>query len=249
MGVPIIYDKDLPQVPAIAVAENGSCNQVQMYGLRVELTPFETICRVRIPYAELYQRRFRALDRAKDRLIEGMQLREDLIIFSALATASAVSNTAVTVTGALSRDGLAKAVAQIEQNRLVAGSILMTAFGTMGIRRFQYQELDQVGMQMVRESGYLGSIWGIDFYVTDQLANGQLYVMATPKFNAWLALRKEADIIPAENLACALVTMHIMTQLIRLTSQEIETIPSQAPEQISSVEGVETKDCKSDLTV
>jgi hypothetical protein len=199
LGVPIIYDRDLPAVPAIKVALQGSCNQAMMYGTRIDLTAntFETICRTRVPYSELYTRRFRVLDRTKDRIIEGMQKREDLIIFSAMA-AAATYNTAVTDTGALSKSGLAMAASQVEKNRLVVGSILMTAFGVSGIRRFQYLNLDQVGMQIIRESGYLGQMWGADFYVTDQLSNGQAYLMSTPKFNAWMPIRKDTDIIPAE---------------------------------------------------
>lgn len=198
-GVPIIYDRDLPAVPAIRVGRYGSCNQVQMRGIRIELEPFETVCRTRIPYSELYTRRFRALDRTKDRIIEGMQLREDLIIFSAIATAAAVTNTAVVETGALTRAGMARAFAQIERHRLVVGSVLMTAFGISGIRRFQFQTLDQVGMQIVRETGYLGQYWGADIYVTDQLNDGQAYALGTPKFNAWLPIRKDMDIIPADD--------------------------------------------------
>jgi len=54
-------------------------------------------------------------------------------------------------------------------------------------------------MQIVRETGYLGQYWGADIYVTDQLSDGQAYVLGTPKFNAWLPIRKDMDIIPADS--------------------------------------------------
>lgn len=207
-GVPLIFDRDLISgsfVPATKIGQFSTTRMVEMRGTRVELTPFEIASRPKIPYAELYNRRFRALDRAKDRLIEGMELREDLIGFGLLDAAftagTALANGPVlqTTAGPLDRDPLAKAFTQLEKNRLVAASVLMSPFGTQGIRRLDFQNLDQVGMQEVRETGYLGSMWGADFYVSDQVTAGTVYVLAHPKFLAWMPIRKDIDVIPADD--------------------------------------------------
>lgn len=198
-GVPLIYDKDLPQVPAVKIGRYGSARMVEMTGRRVELEPFEIAARPKIPYRELYIRRFRALDRAKDRLIEGMELREDLIGFGALETAANLVNDVMTGTTYMDRDFLARAFTEVEKHRLVVSAVLMSPFGTQGLRRWQFQNLDQVGMQEVRESGYLGSNWGADFYVSDQVPDNTLYVLATPKFLGWMPIRKDVDVIPADD--------------------------------------------------
>lgn len=198
-GVPLIYDKDLPQAPAVKVGKFGTPGMIEMAGQRVELEPFEIASRVKVPYSELYNRRFRALDRAKDRLIEGMELREDLIGFGLLEAASGLSNTPVTTTGQFDRDLMAKAFAQIEKNRLPVGAVLMSPFAVEGIRRFQYQNLDQVGMQEVRETGFLGTFWGADFYVSDQVPYNTAYALTTPKYLAWMPIRKDVDVIPADD--------------------------------------------------
>lgn len=209
-GIPLIFDRDLPQVPCVKVAQGGTVNSVEMYAERVEVQDFEIAGRPKIPYRELYVRRFRALDRAKDRLIEGMQLREDLIglsLFSAAVTANASLSASfnpptpinVEGTSGLSKDALRMGFAEIEDNRLIVGSVLMSAFGTSGIRGWQFAELDQVGMQEVRESGYLGQVWGADFFVTDQLADGLAYTLAQDKFLGWWPIRKDTDVIPADD--------------------------------------------------
>lgn len=212
-GVPMIFDRDLPLVPAVKVGANGSSRIVEMTGARTELDAFEIVARPQIPYKELYTRRFRALDRAKDRLIEGMELREDLIGFALMDTAFAagVASTQVTngpipqiaqsTAGPLDRDPLAKTFTQVEKNRLVVNSVLMSPFGTQGIRRLDFQSLDQVGMQEVRETGYLGSIWGADFYVSDQVPAGSAYCITSPKFFAWMPVRKDCDVIPSDSPA------------------------------------------------
>lgn len=205
-GIPLIFDRDLPQVPCVKVGAGGTVNIVEMLAERVEVQDFEIAGRPKIPYRELYVRRFRALDRAKDRLIEGMQLREDLIGFglfasaAAACTALACAPTAVTnSTYGLDRNGLAVAFAGIESNRLVVQSVLMSAYGTAGIRRWEFEDLDQVGMQEVRETGYLGRMWGADFYISDQIPTGTSYILAQDKFLGWMPIRKDVDIIPADD--------------------------------------------------
>lgn len=198
-GVPLIYDKDQPLAPAVKVGKFGTPRMIEMVGKRVELQPFEIAARVKIPYSELYNRRYRALDRAKDRLIEGMELREDLIGYGLFETASTLVNTPVATAGVFDRDLMARGFNQIERNRLAVGAVLMSTAAVMGIRRLTFQDLDQVGMQEVRETGYLGSYWGADFYVTDQIPQGTAYALTTPKYLAWLPIRKDVEVIPADD--------------------------------------------------
>jgi len=198
-GVPLIFDKDLPQVPAVKVGKGGSPRMIEMRGKRVELVAFEIAARVKVPYEELFTRRYRALDRAKDRLVEGIELREDLIGFGLIETASTLVNTPVITGGPFDRDLLAKMFTPIENNRLPVASVLMSPYATQGIRRLDFQNLDQVGMQEVRETGYLGNYWGADFYVSDQIPSGTAYTMASPKFFGWMPIRKDTDIIPADD--------------------------------------------------
>jgi len=198
-GVPLIYDKDLPEVPALKIGRGGSVRMVEEKGDRVTLEPFEIAARPKVPYAELYNRRFRALDRCKDRLIEGMELAEDLIGFGLIDTASTLVNTAISSGTSMDRDHLAMTFTEIEKHRLVVGAILMSPYGTQGLRRWVFTELDQPGMQEVRESGYLGSMWGADFYVSDQITAGSVYALTTPKFLGWMPIRKDVDVIPADD--------------------------------------------------
>ena len=199
-GVPMIYDRDFPDVPAVKVGVHGSASMIEMIAQRVELEPFEIMARPKVPYRELFNRRFRALDRAKDKLIMGMELREDLIGFSLLATAwAAGGNAGVTVAGALTKAALADAFAQIERWRLPVAQVLMSAYGTRDIRSWEWTVLDQLALQEIRETGYLGNLWGADFYVSDQVANGTMYIMTTPKFLAWMPFRRDTQVIPADD--------------------------------------------------
>jgi hypothetical protein len=204
-GIPLIFDRDLPDVPAVRTGMNGSVNVVEMVAERVEVEDFEIAARPKIPYRELYVRRFRALDRAKDRLIEGMELREDLIAFSQMETAFQAGVTAGTNVEVINgvagfdREGLALTFNQVEKNRLPVASVLMSTYGTSGVRRWQWANMDQVGLQEVRETGYLGNIWGSDFFVSTEFTSGRAYALAQDKFLGWWPVRKDADVIPADD--------------------------------------------------
>lgn len=200
-GVPMYYDKDFPEANAVKIGRGGSTRIVEMEGERVELEDFEISVRPKIPYRQLYVRRFQALDRVKDRLIMGMELREDLLGFGLLETASTAAggNTPQNVPGPLDKDTLAKAFAQVERHRLQVAGVLMSAYGTMGIRRWQWQNIDQIALQEIRETGYLGEMWGAQFYVSDQIPAGVCYIMTTPKFLGWLPIRKDLEVIPADD--------------------------------------------------
>lgn len=196
----MIYDKDFPEVPAAKVAKDGAVVMIEMEAERVELEPFEIVGRPKVPYKQLFNRRFRALDRAKDRLIQGLELREDLIFFSLLQSAFAAGpNSGVTVAGALTKAALADAFAELENRRLPVANVLMSAYGTRDIRSWEWTILDQLALQEIRETGYLGSLWGADFYVSDQIDAGTMYIMAPPKFLAWEPFRRDTQVIPADD--------------------------------------------------
>lgn len=198
-GVPIYYDKDLPKVPAIKIGSDGSTRLIEMEGVRVNLDPFEIAANPKIPYKQLYTLKYRPIARTKDRLIEGMELQEDLLWFGLINTASTLLNTAVVSTGDLFKPDLAKTFARVEDRRLVVRNVLMSAYGTSGIRGWTFEYLDQLGMQEVRETGYMGGMWGANFWVSDQITKGNVYVMADPKFLGWQPIRKDVEVIPAND--------------------------------------------------
>jgi len=73
----------------------------------------------------------------------------------------------------------------------------MSAYGTRDIRSWEWTVLDQLALQEIRETGYLGNLWGADFYVSDQVAYGTMYIMTSPKFLAWMPFRRDTQVIPA----------------------------------------------------
>lgn len=198
-GQPIIYDDDIEEFTATTIAKNGTVRRIDIETTRVELEPFQIVVRPKIPYQELYSRLYNIMNRTKERLIQGMQLREDNYGFGLIETASTLTHSAVTIGTALTRDALAKSFSPIEFTRNVVASVLMTAYGIQGIRRFQFQDLDQMAMEEVRKSGYLGSMWGAKFFISDQIPAGRFYPLGTPDKLAWFAIRRDSTVLPNDD--------------------------------------------------
>ncbi len=197
-GMPMIYDLDVEEFTAVKVARNGTCRFIEVEVDRVEIEPFEIAARPMIPYRELYSRLYQVMRRTRERLEQSVMLKEDLHIFSLFETAYSTQYTATSIATALTKPALAITFAPVENNRLIVENLLMSAYGMRGIRGWQYQDLDDVARQEVRQTGYLGSIWGAKIYITDQLIAGTLYVTSTPEFLLWIPIRKDFEAIPAD---------------------------------------------------
>jgi len=198
-GMPIIYDNDIDEFTAVKIGRNGTTRIIEVEVERTELEEFEIVVRPKVPYAELYKRLYQVMKRVKERLEQGMALREDLYGFSLLETASQQVNTTTVISTYLTKDALARAFTQVERHRLRVKSILMSPYGIQGIRRWQYQDIDNVAREEIRKSGYLGSIWDADIYINDQVTSGTFYIIAEPEFTAWTPIRRDVDVIPADD--------------------------------------------------
>ena len=198
-GMPMIYDNDITEFTAVKIGRNGTTRIIECEVDRTTLEEFEIVVKPKVPYAELYKRLYQVMKRVKERLEQGMALREDLYGFSLLETASQQLNTTIAITTYLTKDALAQAFTQVEKHRLRVKSILMSPFGIQGIRRWDYLTIDNVAREEIRKSGYLGSIWDADIYINDQVTSGTFYIIAEPEFSAWMPIRRDVDVIPADD--------------------------------------------------
>jgi len=202
-GHPLTYDKDLEAYPAIKIGPTATSRFVDAIPERMTLDEFEIVSRVKVPYKELYTRKYKVLNRAKERLAEGVGIREDILGFSLLESAAnfggTYGNTPINEATALSKGSLARAFAQIKNRRLQPKSILVNPIGTSGIQRWGWTEVDQDGIKEIRQSGYLGNLWGASFFESDLTATNKAYVLADPEFLGWMPIRKDTEITGADD--------------------------------------------------
>lgn len=197
-GMPMIFDRDVEEFTAVVVGNGGALRYIEIEVERVELIPFQVVVNPRIPWTEIYNRLYQVVKRTKERIEQSMALREDLLYYAALDDASIAYHPVTSVATYLTKDALSRSMTPLEFERIPPTNILMTAYGTQGIRRWQFQDIDDTARTEIRKSGYIGSMWGAQIYISDQLSAGNYYITGPAEMHAWMPFRKEAEVIPAD---------------------------------------------------
>jgi len=194
-GVPLIIDKDFPEVPASKIASSSGAIRKVLHSRRIELLEYPVAARIKIPIVEVYRRWFRAVDRAKDKMASGLYLREDNLGFLAIESVATDINPLVDLGASdLTKEGLSIGFATVEDWRLKVGSVLCSPWAVRALRNFDWMILTQAAMQEILDTGYIGELWNAQWFVSDQVPNGTCYVLATPRFLGWLPIRKDVTI-------------------------------------------------------
>lgn len=204
-GMKIYFDNDVPEFTALQVGKDGTTKIEEIEVGRVDVEEIQFVTRPKVPYRELFIRKYKVLNRTKERLQQGLGLREDLYGFNLLHANCIVRNTEMAVPTQLTKHALAKGMTEVEKRRNIVKSILLSPFGIQGIRRWQWQDLDETAREEIRKTGYIGSMWGADFFVSDQVLYNTAddttyaYCIAEPDKFAWIPIRKDADVVAADN--------------------------------------------------
>jgi len=223
VGMPAVYDKDVQWMGAasisnVAMGSNGAVREVIVNSDRVNTGDgFEIAVVPKIPFKQTFIRRYNVVKRVADKLRQGIQQREDLLWLAQLETAATMytgtvrkhkdGNIPIVVgTGKLTKGALSDAFTQLSDRRLPTRYVLGDAYLRSSIMNWTFQDLDQAGMQEMREAGYLGDMWGASFFYSDQLsvasANSNLavaYVLTDPQLLSWIPVRCDLQIAPADD--------------------------------------------------
>ena len=201
-GMPLWYEKDYPDLPAIKAAENGSVGIVDLSVDRVVLSDddeFELMSLPMIPLKTVFIRTFKTLDRLKVKTEYGLRIKEDLMFLALLdaATLLDAGNDVITSAGGFTKRLLNRAMSLIEQHRLKCHAVICGAKAIADLRSWQYEYTGPVMIQQILESGYAGQMYGgLDWYVTDQIAEGDVFIVTTPEYLAWIPFRTEVEVDP-----------------------------------------------------
>jgi len=202
-GAMMYYDNDIEEWSGALIGKDGASHYTVVNAVRTIVPDFQIVSHPKIPYRELKVRKYKVFDRIKQRLRQALAIKEDLYIFSLLHTAATQTNSEHTVAGPVDQDTIALVQREVEKWRLLGTSIITNPDGISCIRRWDRTNIDEVARIEIRQTGYLGNLWGANFYVTNLIEpndsnQSYFYVTAAPEFVAWMPIRADAEIIPAD---------------------------------------------------
>ena len=199
-GEPAIYDKDFPAANAVVVGKKGTAAIVEGEGERVTLYPFNIVARYKVPFDELTDRRFKAIVRARERITEGMALREDLRIFALIAANAATGGTTpVSVANRLTKRALALSVGELRANRVPVANYLWSVSAMTDLMTFDRDDFTPAKMDEMLDTGFLGTLWGVPIHMSDQITAGTGYTLGDPQLTMWMPIYQDVEVLIADD--------------------------------------------------
>jgi hypothetical protein len=193
-----IYDKDIPEFASVRVANAGTPPQVETRVKRVQFPTFQLAKNARVNYEDIQVRRYPLFDRAKERVAISMAIAEDREIFNLLNVASLVGpNPAVKMAAGpfLSRSVLAEAYGLLAGNQLQPAQLVMHPTRYADILKYTSDELDQVTLNTVTETGSLGVYFGLQMLVSTKVPDKDVvFLVTTPDKIGRIPVRKELEV-------------------------------------------------------
>jgi len=203
-GVPLYFDNDIAEFDAVIVADDGASRRIVAKSTRTMIPELEIAARVYIPFKELKYRKFNVIDRAKQRLMQSLGIREDLTIFAAIHTSSVITNAEYVIAGPLSKEILTRCIYEVEKHRLNVDKILGSPALSYSVRNWEWTQIDELARQEVRTTGYLGTLFGTRFYISQLIKPDPTtglhyaYVLSAPEYLGWMPIRADTEVIPAD---------------------------------------------------
>ena len=190
-------DKDIPEFGAVKVAALGNPPLIE-YGIRRIVFPTFQLARAyRVSYDDLLVRLFPIFDRAKERVAIATAIAEDKEIFALLKLASEVGpNPWVQVTpgSPITKGAIFDAAGLLENNQLQAFSLVMNPIRYRELMKgLTSTEIDQVTLNVITETGGIGSAWGMNLLVSTKIDASAIYLTTTPEKLGLIPLRKDFE--------------------------------------------------------
>lgn len=201
-GMPIFYETDLVRFPAVISAKGAGTYGLDVNVQKIFLNEKTFQTKLFVPREYLYTRTYDVWARARERIVEGLAIREDLELYglASVAANSGLGHPAVTTTGRLDLSVISKAQSLIRDYNIPVSSMVINPSGQKGIQNTNRLNIDEKGMQEIRETGFLGNIYGMGNIIETVLTKpGTALVFGNPELFGQYYIRADSlvDEIPA----------------------------------------------------
>jgi len=197
------YDTDLQEYQAVFLAGRGIPTRVGTVSKRFQL-PTSLLGAVQeVPYEEIPIRRFPVFDRAKERVAIAIAIGEDDAIIGTggvVDVAGNVGPNGTVIGSALDRFNIAETAARIVDKQLQIGAILMHSVQFAQVWKWSSNELDQVTLNKIVETGYIGTYLGAKLLISTRVPRTKVFLLTTPDKLGRIPERKAVEVKIFDNV-------------------------------------------------
>jgi hypothetical protein len=198
------YDVDLPEFGALFIAGRGEPVRQFSNVKRVQFPTSALSAVQQVAYEEITIRRYPVFDRAKERVAIAVAIGEDDEILGEDGLVDSAANLGpnglVTAGGTLNRYLLAEVGKRIMDKQLQVAAFLMHPVQYAEIWKWSANELDQVTLNKVVETGMVGGYFGAKLLVSTRCRKDRVYALTTADKLGRLPERKAVEIKIFDNV-------------------------------------------------
>lgn len=210
-GEIISYEKDIA-VSASMIEEDGKTIRTQVRGNRIFPNEFWITALNTINKGEIARKQYDIVDRAHDKTVYQIMLKEDRNALRLLYQSASIDNDLINFSGAsIDKSAIETLVLQVEQNRLLVDKILMNRSDWGSLRKnINSTDFDPLTSRDTMLTGMFGKIWNHKIMVTagisdvDGIPNqqsvpaGMMFAVTEPRYLGAMPVRIELEVQPAD---------------------------------------------------
>ena len=197
------YDVDLPEFGAVFIAGRGEPVRQFSNVKRIQFPTSSLSAVQQVAYDEIQVRRYPVFDRAKERVAIAIAIGEDDAILGENGVMDVAANAGPngTITGSsMNRYVLAELGKRIMNNQLQVAAFLMHPVQYAEIWKWSANELDQVTLNKVVETGMVGGYFGAKLLVSTRCRRDRVYALTTADKFGRLPERKAVEVKIFDNV-------------------------------------------------
>ena len=197
------YDVDLPEFGAVFLAGRGEPVRQFSNVKRIQFPTSPLSAVQQVAYDEIQVRRYPVFDRAKERVAIAIAIGEDDAILGqdGVMDVAAAAGPNGTVSGSsMNRYVLAELGKRIMNNQLQVAAFLMHPVQYAEIWKWSANELDQVTLNKVVETGMVGGYYGAKLLVSTRCRRDRVYALTTADKLGRMPERKAVEVKIFDNV-------------------------------------------------
>ena len=197
------YDVDLPEFGAVFLAGRGEPVRQFSNVKRIQFPTSPLSAVQQVAYDEIQVRRYPVFDRAKERVAIAIAIGEDDAILGedgVMDTAAAVGPNGTVSGSSMNRYVLAELGKRIMNNQLQVAAFLMHPVQYAEIWKWSANELDQVTLNKVVETGMVGGYYGAKLLVSTRCRRDRVYALTTADKLGRMPERKAVEVKIFDNV-------------------------------------------------
>jgi hypothetical protein len=209
-GEIISYEKDIA-VTASIIEEDGQSIRTVVRGNRIFPSEFFLTALNLVPKGEIARKQYDIVDRAHDKTVYQIMLKEDRNLLKLLYKNATIENDQINLVGDIDKSAIESLVVELERNRLLCDKILMNRIDWGSLRKnVNSTDFDPLTSRDTMVTGMFAKIWNHKIMVTagttdvdgvvnqEAVPQGVMFAVTEPRYLGAMPVRIELEVNPAD---------------------------------------------------